>query len=176
LRKLYESNTAQTLHSLKYLKRNFFLLPVLMLISIPIAYYFKGYSWETSLKVGPLFNLGAFLILGCLPTLIVHFSHYWNSKDLKLFIDFELGKIVIDQQGQYQYDLESLQFTEHLALAKKRHEDGRFRIITPWSNFSYIKIRAQDDREFNISSTIINSKDFPVDISHKEYTLWPVIQ
>jgi len=152
------------------------MLPVLMLISIPIAYYLKGYSWETSLKIGPLFNLGAFLILGCIPTLIVHISHYWNSKDLKLFIDHEAGKITIDQDEQHQYDLQSLRFVEYLAFSKKRHEDGKFRIITPWSNYSYIKIKTDDYKEFNISSTVIDSKDFPVDINHKEYTLWPVIQ
>jgi len=146
-----------------------------MLISIPIAYYLKGYSWEDSFIVGPLFNLGMFLILGCLPTLIVHFSHYWNSKNLKLFVDDEAGKITIDQHQKHQYDLNSLEVTEHLSLFKKREEDGKFRIITPWSNYSYIKIRTEDNHEFKISSIVMDSKDFPVEVDQKEYTLWPVI-
>ena len=150
-------------------------MPVFMLISIPIAYYLKDYSWEDSFIVGPLFNLGMFVFLGCLPTLLVHISHYWNSKDLKLSIDDEAGKITIDQDQKHQYDLESLEFTEHLALSKKRKEDGKFRIITPWSNYSYIKITTADNQEFKISSIVIDSKDFPVEVDQKKYTLFPAI-
>jgi hypothetical protein len=150
-------------------------MPLFMIISIPIAHYLKGYSWEESFIIGPLFNLGMFIILGCLPTLMVHISHYWRSKDLKLFIDHDAGKITIDQDKRYQYSLESLQFTEYLALSKKQQEDGKFRILTPWSNYSYVRITTEDQSEFKISSIILDSKDFPVEIDKKEYTLWPAI-
>ncbi|SMG21908.1 hypothetical protein SAMN05661096_01246 [Marivirga sericea] len=150
-------------------------MPIFMLISIPIAYYLKGYSWEESFIVGPLFNIGMFVVLGCLPTLIIHISHYWNSKDLRVFIDDEAGKITIDQDQTYQYNLESLEFTEHLALSKKRNEDGKFRILTPWSNYSYIKIKTEDNQEFTISSIVISTEDFPFEVNQKKYTLWPAI-
>lgn len=150
-------------------------MPLFMIISIPIAYYLKGYSWEESFIVGPLFNLAMFVVLGCLPTLVVHISHYWRSKGLKLFIDHDAGKITIDQDERYHYNLESLEFTEHLAISKKQQEDGKLRIITPWSNYSYIKITTADNKEFKISSIVINSEDFPVEMDQREYTLWPAI-
>lgn len=150
-------------------------MPFLMLLSIPIAYYVKGFSLEMSVKVGPLFNLGAFVLLGCVPTLIVHSSHYWRNKNLKLYIDDDNGLLTIDQEQKLQYDFASLECTEYLALSKKRNEDGKFRVITPWSNYSYIKIKTRDQKVYKISSTVINSEDFPVELTEKKYTFWPVL-
>ncbi|WNB18164.1 hypothetical protein [Marivirga arenosa] len=150
------------------------MLPLLMLFSIPIAYYVKGYSWEESLIVGPLFNFSAFILLGCIPTFLIHRSHYINNKDFSLFVDKISGKITINEDKQY--DIDSLEFIEHLAISKKRQEDGKFRLITPWSNYSYLKVITPDNNQYKISSNVVCSSELPIRVHSREYTLWPSIR
>jgi hypothetical protein len=149
------------------------LLPLLMGISIPIAYYLKGFTWEESIIIGPLVNVLAFLFLGALPTFLIHRSHLKYRVASPPHIDTKKQTIFLND---IIYPIDSLDFTHHLAWIQKSKQDGKFRLTTPWSNYSYIAVKTKQDQTFYLSSTQIIMDQFFVEISQKQYHLFPYLK
>lgn len=143
---------------------------------LAIAHFIKGYEWTEAIKIVPLINLVGFIILAVLPTLIMHISHFLSNKNFEVYIDESSNEITFKRDQEFRYAFEDLTVTRHLPLYHKKKLDGNHRVLTPWSNYSFIKVRTNDNKEFNISSTVLNHEDFPVAPTETNYSIWPVIK
>ncbi|GAA5025019.1 hypothetical protein GCM10011506_09160 [Marivirga lumbricoides] len=129
-----------------------------------------------AIKIVPLINLLGFMALGVLPTLIMHLSHFFANRNFEVLIDPHANQITFKEKEEFQYAYEDLTVTRHLPLYHKKKLDGNHRMLTPWSNYSFIRVRTNDNKEFNISSTLLNYEDFPIEPSQTNYSLWPMMK
>lgn len=143
---------------------------------LAIAHFIKGYEWIDAIKIVPIINLVGFVILAVLPTLIMHLSHILSNKNFEVYIDASSNEITFKRDEEFRYSYDELTVTRHLPLYHKKKLDGNHRVLTPWSNYSFIKVRTTDNKEFNISSTVLNHEDFPVAPTKTNYSIWPVIK
>lgn len=175
----YQPNFKNIYISLKYLRRNILLLPFLMLLSIPIAYYIKGYSWSEAIQIGPIVNLTFFIFLGLLPTLMVHFNHYRANKNLSVQINPIEGVIAFSSEvgkKKETFEVENLKISQHLSYFHDKSTKLFKYISTPWSNYSYLKIETVEGETFYISSTMVTIDHLPIQPTEKHYTFWPIIK
>ncbi|MCH7415861.1 hypothetical protein MM213_20340 [Belliella sp. R4-6] len=177
MKTIYTINKNDTLNSLKYLVRRMYALPFLLILSVPFAHYIKGMDWETSKELAPLFALFAVFIFQVIPTTIMHLTHYISNKELTVEIDRIEQTITFKKgNGTYCFHFEDLIVELYIPIYHKNKIDSMKRWATPWSNYSYMKVISKDNKEFNISSTLIRPEELPLHVEKTNYSLWPVIK
>lgn len=177
MKTLHRINKNDTLNSLKYLVRQLYALPFLLIISVPFAHYIKGMDWETSKELAPLFALIAIFIFEVIPTSIMHLTHYISNKQLTVEIDRIEQTITLKKgNGTFYFRFEDLVVELHTPIYHKNKIDNMKRWATPWSNYSYMKVISKNNKEFNISSTLIRPEEFPIQVEKIKYSFWPVIK
>jgi hypothetical protein len=104
-----------------------------------------------------------------LPLLILHLTHYQSSKGLKISIDENAKTVTFEKDVKFTYRYDQLTIENNLSL----YQENKRRRQTPWSNYSYLRVRTFDNKEFYISSIIMNIREFPISPSANKYSLWP---
>ncbi len=146
-----------------------------MILSIPFAHYIKGLDWELAKELGPPLALLAFVIVEVIPTSIMHLTHYLSNKNLEVIIHTESKEITFKKDMEYTFSYSELTITLYNPIYHKNKVDGNNRWATAWSNYSFLRIETTDNKEFNVSSTVINNDEFPLEPTHTKYSLWPSI-
>jgi hypothetical protein len=113
------------------------------------------------------------IALTYLPVLIVHQTHLWLNKSLTVTIDNLQRTITFEKGFKFTYSFDDLEVENHLTIYHKNRIDKRNRRMTVWSNYSYLQVTSSDNKQFNVSSIIINSEDFPIKPSRIRYFFWP---
>ncbi|MFZ6664630.1 hypothetical protein [Peijinzhouia sedimentorum] len=155
--------------------RQLYALPILLIISIPFAHYIKGMDWETSKELAPLFAIIAIIVFEVVPTAIMHLTHYISNKDLIVEIDRIEQTITFKKDKVYSFHFNELMVELHTPIYHKNKVDNMKRWVTPWSNYSYLKVISKDNKEFNISSTLIRTEEFPLEVEKTWFSIWPSI-
>ncbi len=176
MKTIHRINSVDIYSSLKYFFWFLYALPFFTIVSIPFAYYVKGWDWDRSLTLAPIVAFVALSIFIVLPTIIMHLSHYFSNKDLIVEIDRINNKVTFIKDSEYSYRFSKLKAELHTPIYHKNKLDKRNRWLTPWSNYSYLNVITSDKREFNISSILIDSSKFPIEIESTHYALWPSIR
>ena len=147
-----------------------------MVAVIPFAYYIKGQTWDFSVKYGPPIAAGAFIAFELIPTAIMHLTHFLKNRFVQVMVNPKTGTVrFIKLNEQYTFEFNELIVTQHLPIYHKNKIDKNKRISTPWSNYSFLKIKTTDNKEFNVSSLIISGTEFPIEPTQIKYSLWPSI-
>lgn len=134
-------------------------------------------DWETSKELAPLFALIAIFIFEVIPTSIMHLTHYISNKELTVEIERIEQTITFKKDNStFCFRFEDLVVELHAPIYHKNKIDNMKRWATPWSNYSYMKVISRDNKEFNISSTLIRPEEFPIQVEKTKYSLWPVIK
>ncbi|MEO9485462.1 MAG: hypothetical protein ABJG47_18525 [Ekhidna sp.] len=176
MEKSYQISKIGRHNSLKYFRRHLYSIPITILVSVPFLHYVKEQTWEFSITYGAPITIGAFLIFELLPTLIMHLNHYLNSKSLTVIINSDSRTIKFEKEEiKFNYEFDELTVKQHLSIYQKNKVDGNKRISTPWSNYSYLKIRTPDNKEFRISSLILTKDEFLIEPIETKYSFWPSI-
>ncbi|MGF1637282.1 MAG: hypothetical protein ACFCUU_09425 [Cyclobacteriaceae bacterium] len=171
----YKINKKEIRNSLKYLIRDLYELPIIIVGVILFLHFIKALDFVISFKLGFTFTLGLYLLTKIIPTLIMHLIHHNSNKGVELEIDKlnEIIKIKKDREFIYRYS--ELAVLLYLPIYHKNKVDKMMRLATGWSNYSFIRIKTKDNKEFNISSILIRKEEFPIEPSEVKYSLWPSI-
>ncbi|MDF9796337.1 hypothetical protein OKW21_001600 [Catalinimonas alkaloidigena] len=172
MKKSYQISKEGIYQSLKYLRIHFYVLPATMLIAIPFAHYIKGKDWEFSITFGPPIMIGVFLLIDVIPTAIVHLSHFLANRNLKVTVNND-NKVVAFQflksHQEFNYRFDQLRVIRYLTL----YQQNKNRLSTGWSNYSYLRFITEDNKEFNISSTVMTSDQISIEATQTRYIFWP---
>ncbi len=175
MKTVHRINKDDIFYSLKYLVWFIYATPIFLVLSIPFAHYIKGWDWDNSLEKAPLVFIISILFFILLPTIIIHISHYHSNKNLIVEIDKTEQKITFKKKREYTYQFSDLKAELCTPIYHKNKIDKARLWVTPWSNYSFLKVHSSDNKEFNISSTLIKPTEFPLEIKSTEYSLWPSI-
>ncbi|PTB97644.1 hypothetical protein C9994_02065 [Marivirga lumbricoides] len=152
------------------------MLPILSVLAIPLAHYRNGWNWEKAVEYAVPVTISSFLVLGVIPNLIMHLTHYFSNRNLSILIECEEKKIRIQKDLKFSYKWNELTIILNTPIYHKNKVDNRNRWETPWSNYSFFTLITPDNKEFNISSIVLSPSELPIEPTEIKYSLWPSIK
>jgi len=104
-----------------------------------------------------------------LPLLFLHITHYQSSKRLTVSIDQNVQTVTFEKEVKFTYRYDQLTVENNLSL----YQENKRRRQTPWSNYSFLRVRAADNKVFYISSIVMTIREFPISATVNKYSFWP---